>query len=243
MLGSGLLSTILIVVATGNGVVVTADSAPAKLLNSASNRPTGSVAAMGDRVVIAATGLVDWDAKAADGSVVSTYDFDSFAKELAQSLPRNARATAVAEAARAKLTKIVEHVGTTKAVGHLPNIVLVVAGLDGKKIEVWTVTAHIESTARPVVVDKQKNFPGSANPYFGAYGIKRTQDQLMADWRAKAPPRLLRDSTSTPLTPDEWAELAGLMVATEPHDKPPIRQWLIVPGEKINTREWKEPQP
>ena len=240
MLGSGLFATILIVVATGNGVVVTTDSAPAKLINPTSSRPSESVVPIGDRVVIASSGLVDWEAKAQDGSVISTYDFDTFSRELAKSLSRTARASVVAEAARTKLAKIVEHVGTTKAVGHLPNIVLVVAGLDGKKVEVWTVTAHIESAARPVLVDKQRNFPGTADPYFGAYGIKRTQDQLMADYRAKAPARLSHEST--PLTPDEWAEVAGLMVSTEPHDKPPIRQWLIVPGEKVNTREWKEPQ-
>jgi len=240
MLGAGFFSGILIVIATANGVVITTDSAPAKLLSANSTRPSESVASVGDHVVISSSGLVDWVAKAADGSIISTYDFDQFTKELAHSFGRNARASDVAEATRTKLTGIVEHVGTTKAVGHLPNIVLVVAGLTGKKVEVWTVTAHLDSSTRPVPVDKQRNFTGGVSPYLGAYGIKRTADQLTADWHAKAPPRLVRDSS--PLTAQEWAEVAGLMVSTEPHDKPPIRQWLIVPSEKISARTWQEPQ-
>jgi hypothetical protein len=239
MLASGLFATVMLVLANSNGVVLTADSAPAVLTTETGKQPIDAVSTVGSRVVVAGEGFVHWDAKAADGSMVASYDFKNLIADVSAKLQRNPKPAAVAEAVRDALAKVVAHVGNTTKTGPLPNIVLVIAGLEGKQPAVWTVRAHLESPVRPVIVDKERNFPGKANPYLGAYGMKRTVAQVTADWRARAPDRLKRDYP--PLQFEELAEMAGFMVKTEQRSKPPIRQWVVAPGEKLQSKLWQEP--
>jgi hypothetical protein len=230
----------LIIIATAGGAVVTNDSAPQKLLSSASKPSKRTVAVVGDRVVVAGSGYTTFRAKSAGGAVIAEYDFDALVAELQKIFPHGANPASLAEAARAQLSAILGHLGAAEPFRKLEPIALVFLGREGKQVEVWTVTARLDLPTRPPVVEKQRTFPGKLNPCFVAYGIERSLEQFTADWQKEAPPRLVRESP--PFSIDEWAEIAGLIESTEKGTAAPVRQWFVNPSGKIEVRTWAPPK-